>query len=785
MTRIQTIQNVVERRLCIGCGACVALLGSDTAEMVDIPSLGLCPVFKRSLSREEDAAALSVCPGIRVEAPQTRDAGAETDPVVGPTAKVWVGHATEPEVRWKGSSGGVLTALSLYSLERKGVDFVAHTCMDEDEPWKIKNTKSRSREDLLATTGSRYAPSSPCELFPDIASTPGKAVFIGKPCDVAALKLTMKSQPDLEERVDTVLTFFCAGTPSSESVRRLAEAAVGSDVKRLSSLHFRGDGWPGYFRMGVEKGRIKSYYSYEESWGQLQRTRGLRCHLCADGMGDLADVACGDAWHLHTDNDNPGLSVVIARTEKGKRLVEDAERAGYLTLYPSDAGAVLQAQGSDSGIAQRRRVVWGRLAALAALGVPRPRYTGMPLFAAWIELPLTKRCRSVIGTVSRVFKRRLYKRELVALNAPAEGCHTASKPSVTFVLPGRGPSGGVRATVEMGNELRSRGYRVRIAYPRLSPFTRAWLRWTLDEVLSRLSWSRRIRNDWVQDFEGPLLAYRKTQRIELDENEVVVAVGTKGVLEMQTIASDASRRVRYCHGFSDHDSRLTEWAWGGSMPTIAVSALLADRIEHYSGSPPIHIVPNGIRRSQYFVEHHVRRDGIGLVYSSNPKKSPAHAQALAHAISEEFPDIPLCAFGADRRPSGFPDSLHYWRKPVVSQSRWIYNRSLIWLVVSKSEGFCLPILEAMACGTAVISTDHDTARGLVHPGENGLLVPVGSTEAFLAEIRSLLNDPAQRRRLVSNGYRTVQKYSWERATDAMETALGRLNAITNSRQAPR
>ena len=411
MTRIRTIQDVVDYRLCIGCGACVQLLGEQTARMVDIPEKGLRPELLRPLTEEEQRRALEVCPGLTVDA--RRLTVPTADPAAGRALRVWVGHAADPGIRYQGSSGGVLTALSLFCLEQGVADFIAHTGMDPEFPWKNKSTISRARDELLRQTGSRYAPSSPCDLFSTIESAPGKAVFIGKPCDIAALRLTEKLRPQLADRIAAVLTFFCAGTPSSQGVYALAHEALGEKVGHLSRLKFRGEGWPGDFRVSLNGDQSKSLYSYETSWGRLQASRGLRCQLCADGMGELADVSCGDAWHRYNADGNPGLSIVVARTERGLALVEDAIRQGYAVLNEVQPAEIVASQGSESGIANRRRATWGRLLALGVLGIPRPRYAGFPLFSAWRQLPVKKKARSVVGTVVRVFRKRLFRRDSI------------------------------------------------------------------------------------------------------------------------------------------------------------------------------------------------------------------------------------------------------------------------------------------------------------------------------------------------------------------------------------
>jgi coenzyme F420 hydrogenase subunit beta len=420
VARIKKIQDVVDYRLCIGCGACLHVLGRDAGRMVDIPDIGLRPRFSRALSAEEDETALQVCPGVQVElsGDVVPDGGFE-DPHAGRGLGVWEGHAADPEIRASGSSGGCITALSLYCLEKRGIDFVSHVAMHDDEPWRNRTVVSRTRDDLFRGVGSRYAPSSPCVSLDAYENSGEVGVFVGKPCDAAAVALVLKQKPQLRSNVAAVISFFCAGTPSSGSSAQLIRNN-GLEPGHAGSVKYRGDGWPGRFRAIDRSGSERVSFTYAESWGELQSSRGLRCHLCADGMGEVADIACGDAWHRYADDGNPGLSVVIARTRRGLDIIEGATREGYLVLERVGVGSVLASQGSESGLIKRRSELWGRLLALRLLGVPRPQYRGFPLFAAWRGIASGRKLRSIVGTGVRAFRKKLFERQRINTSEQAE-----------------------------------------------------------------------------------------------------------------------------------------------------------------------------------------------------------------------------------------------------------------------------------------------------------------------------------------------------------------------------
>ena len=82
-----------------------------------------------------------------------------------------------------------------------------------------------------------------------------------------------------------------------------------------------------------------------------------------------------------------------------------------------------------------------------------------------------------------------------------------------------------------------------------------------------------------------------------------------------------------------------------------------------------------------------------------------------------------------------------------------------------------PVLEAMACGCVVVSTNQAGSAEIIRNGENGFLVPVGDTSAFLERIELLLQDEGRRRVMAQAGLETARSYSWEEAVLKMEDYL--------------
>lgn len=413
MARIESITDVAERHMCTGCGTC-AFVQPDAIVMVDDLDQGRRPMVS---SGTDTDVALEACPGIRLEHDYDRtqpDLIGELAADWGPVLEMWDGFAADEELRWRASSGGAATALALFAVEQQGFHGVLHIAARKDVPWLNETVLSRDRAALLAATGSRYAPASPCDSLEAIASAPAPCVLIGKPCDIAGAQMARRLRPQLDERLGLTIAIFCAGTPSTAGTLEMLRR-MGVDPAQLDAVRYRGEGWPG---MAQATGRDSDGQSrhaeltYQQSWGDiLNKHRPWRCYVCADHTGEFADIAVGDPWYHGVGDGGAGRSLIVARTARGRRFVQLAIAAGALTCESAAADALPRAQ---PNLRSTRGSVWGRSLATRMFGIAAPRLTGLPTRSAWLQyLTLKQQLQSFYGTWKRVFTKRLYKRRPV------------------------------------------------------------------------------------------------------------------------------------------------------------------------------------------------------------------------------------------------------------------------------------------------------------------------------------------------------------------------------------
>lgn len=412
MAKIKNIQDVSQFQLCSGCGMC-ASIEPKRFFMKDIVEYGRRPFIKEN-AIEENGDALKVCPGIQLKHSINYQDSKLINKLVddwGPIYEVMEGYAVDEKIRFSGSSGGVVTALALYCLEQGGMENVLHTAAKKDKPYLNESVISKSRKDLLTTTGSRYAPASPCDKIEAIESCSKKSVFIGKPCDVAAVQQARKIRPNLHKNLGLVIAFFCAGVPSTKGSLELMKKEGVTNLDSVNKLRYRGKGWPGYWRVNYKnnKGEEESQQlSYAESWDFLQRFRQWRCYICPDHTGEFADISVGDPWYKEVKLGEAGKSLIVVRSQQGQKILHAAVNAGYLIIEKSDSSLLTRSQPNLLNV---RASLWARLTVLRLLGAAVPKYDGFKIFHLWWHhLNSIEKLRSILGTIKRIYRKGLLKR---------------------------------------------------------------------------------------------------------------------------------------------------------------------------------------------------------------------------------------------------------------------------------------------------------------------------------------------------------------------------------------
>lgn len=393
-----TLKRVVGSGVCAGCGGCAAI-APDVLLMQRSANGFLRPIQVGPLTSDQEEAVVSICPGVRVELDHE---GRKVHDYWGPHVSARKGWVNEDALRFEASSGGALSGVLCHLLENDKVDAVVAVTADPDDPIANRTVICRTRDDILNSSGSRYAPSAPLEVVAPLLDDDRRFAFVGKPCDIAAMRAFSKVDPRVDTRFPIMISFFCAGVPSLKGGNAILKR-MGVKKPDVVAFRYRGRGWPGYANAALQDGSSQRL-SYADSWGEiLSNYVQLRCRICPDGTGQFADIVFADAWATDargfpTFDERDGVSLILSRTEIGERIVNDALMQGSIHADAFDLEDLAQIQ---PGQVSKCQLTIARLIALRCMGRATPSYRGFPLWRNAGRARVFDLLRNFFGTIRR------------------------------------------------------------------------------------------------------------------------------------------------------------------------------------------------------------------------------------------------------------------------------------------------------------------------------------------------------------------------------------------------
>ena len=342
MRDIDSLETIVTHGLCIGCGLCESLAGSESVEM-GVTSYGqMRPHVKEALDEPVIEQIRVVCPGIAVTGPDPAQVGENgvIHDIWGPIRTIARGWSADEGLRFRSAAGGAMTALGCYLLESDEVDAVVHVRASASHPMETDALVSFTPDDVRSGAQSRYGPAAPLRHVKRLLDEGLRFAVLGKPCDMAAIRNLAKVDSRVESQVPYIITIFCGGVPTLHTARKIA-GYHGVDEQDVGVFRWRGDGWPGPTHVEATDGRVHDL-TYDKVWfsDDVPWTYDIqfRCKICPDAIGELSDVSCPDSWVMvdgkPIHEEAPGANLFIARTEAGERLVAAAAAAGAIALEP-------------------------------------------------------------------------------------------------------------------------------------------------------------------------------------------------------------------------------------------------------------------------------------------------------------------------------------------------------------------------------------------------------------------------------------------------------------------
>ena len=376
---------------CTGCGLCSSVKNTSMVATED-------GFLHCEFDENDDRFYMEVCPasGKQIQRnPQSSIWG---------NGKIYLGWSNNEIVRQKASSGGVLTETLSYLIDSGKVEAVIQTKSNDKIPWETELVLSTTREEIIRNCGSRYSDSASLCNISELLNRYSTFAYVGKPCDVIALKNYMQVNQVAKKKILYTLSFFCAGVPSRNANRTLLKK-MGCKVEDCISLNYRGNGWPG-FATAADKYGKEYTLPYEEAWGKiLGRDIRKSCRFCFDGIGLEADISCCDAWYQNESgkpdfSEKEGRNAIFTRTNNGEQIIREMKEIGLITAVETEFDESLNK--IQAYQKERRATMLVRILALKLTLKSTPKYPTRELIKFVKAVGLRRQWQIFKGTIKRI-----------------------------------------------------------------------------------------------------------------------------------------------------------------------------------------------------------------------------------------------------------------------------------------------------------------------------------------------------------------------------------------------
>jgi len=351
------------------------------------------------------------------------------------------------------------------------------------------------------------------------------------------------------------------------------------------------------------------------------------------------------------------------------------------------------------------------------------------------------------------------------------------KLTITFILPFAGTAGGTRVVAQYADRLTKLGHKVVVvSTPRKDP----GMKKKLKDAIKGKGWHKATgpsHLDQVKVEHRVIDTWRPMTDDDVPDADVIIATWWETAEWISRLSGAKGQKVYFIQHdestFAEPRDRI-DATWQLPMKRITIAQWLVD-LAKMRGDDSVALVPNAVDLKQFTAEPRSKQKNpvIGLMYSQAAFKGVDIAvEAYGHA-ARNIPRMELIAFGTQDpdRKLLLPQDATYVKNPPQSQIKEIYASCDAWLFGSRTEGFGLPILEAMACRTPVIATPAGAAPELVGKGGGILVKPEDPLDMARAIERIGMMKDTEWREFSDKAYETATKYTWDDATKLFEKAL--------------
>jgi coenzyme F420 hydrogenase subunit beta len=360
--------EVVTSGLCTGCAGCVIACPHDVLGYRD--DSGIYKPFHLEEGYAPDncshgekgcTSCTRACPRFRTWEPEIDEflfgRPRTVEESAGQYKDIVLARATDAVLHEVGQDGGLVSALLVYALEHDVIDAALVSYLEGDgSTWKAIPGVARTREDVMASAGSRYTYSANTLAYNDaIESGAERIALVGMSCQ-SSVPPVMKQRRagKVARRLSLNIGLLCSKTFDDAIFEELFEAKYGLKKSEMKKMNIKG-----VFQIWMKNG---DYHEIPLKECHAWTREG--CNMCPDFAAEHADISTGG---IGAFND---WTLTIVRTDAGRDLMDAMLRDGWIETRPGDDDPGAIALMHKLAVKSRKR--WPEFAVDAPRMVPAP-----------------------------------------------------------------------------------------------------------------------------------------------------------------------------------------------------------------------------------------------------------------------------------------------------------------------------------------------------------------------------------------------------------------------------
>lgn len=329
-----------------------------------------------------------------------------------------------------------------------------------------------------------------------------------------------------------------------------------------------------------------------------------------------------------------------------------------------------------------------------------------------------------------------------------------NKLKITYVMTWTGVCGGSKIILEHANRLTEKGHRVTLISHDKRP---DWFGLNAGIEFKQVEWGKILCSAIPKDTDVIIATYWREIYECVEQKIAPVVYFEQGDYHLFDLSKVDQRLFNYINK---------------SLKTVnfiyTVSSFAKDKLEEVYNARA-NVIPNAVDNRVFYYKEHEKNNipNITIIGSEESKfKRISNIIEAIKIIQKDGYKVKLnwITPTEPKINTGF--------KAIVNPKQTIIGDTLrktdIYICASMYESFCLPVLEAMTCGAAIVTTNNGGNMDFVKENKNALLINKDDISDMVKKLEKLLDDDELRISLAKEGAEDAKQFSWEITINKIE-----------------